>query len=413
MKLKSLLACSVLLLAWTVTLSAQEDEAYAKIKPLLKQNTIVVAHVNVEKLGYDRMVEKMKPLLLTAIDTALKNTGLEQDEKAKHIREETENGFGNDTSGQSIDALVAGGVKELYILCIQDLLKDYPMILAMPGEVTLSSEVQEVFEKENITRAGTVEGFTLFVAEMPEVQAAMPGGAPGMSGGMPGGGGNTKKKPLDVAAFLNTFNRLKPMDENPAYETEFKLHGNSPIRVVFAPTKGLKAMAQLAVSMHLKKEEGEPPTPFDLSPEKAVNVIRHFQLGSLGVAPGSLRLNVTALFDSEESAAETQKLFADLFEAVNAFEIPKDEDSEANPFAVLMEVMFQMMKAMFNPVLIPEINKDRVNLRLNEKKIEQFVVDYFEATLPYAVKADSFQMNFGPMGGGDDEDDDKGGTFFD
>lgn len=421
MKTKTVFLLVILFLAGACIVAAQEktDPVYEAVKPLLKQNTVVVGHVNLEKLGYDRMLEKMQPLLLKAIDTAAENTVGKDNEKVVQMRAQTESSYGADTTQASIDAMIAWGLKEFYVLSILDFVKDYPAILAVPGELTVTSEMEELMKTEDTHLVGVVEGFTLFVTRNREMSAAMagamPGGLPGMGGGMPGmgamsGTSNVPEKPFDADAFLNVFNRLKPMDGNATLEAEFKIHSNSPVRIVFVPTKGLKAMAQLAASMSLAEADSNP-MGVELDSEKIVNMIRHFEGASLGFAPGSLRLNGSVLFDSEESAKEVHEMLTGIFDAVAAQEIPEVGDD--NPFGVIMAMVVTTIKAVFNPVLLPEVNGERLVLRINEKKLSTFMEDFMGAMMPLIAKMDSFQMNVGPMGsaGADDDDDDDGGFF--
>ncbi len=261
-----------LLMAWTTTLSAQTDTVYEKIKPFIKQNTFVVAHVDLENLNLDTMFTTVETRAIDLLDQfgALGNSADEVAGMKDSVKENL--GLAKAQVEHILQKLAESGISEVYAFSVFELIQEFPVILAVPGTPDLSSEMDDLLEgmgaSDGLQSAVSLDGMTMLP----------------LSGG-----------PAQVP-FLKRFSALKTTNR-PEIEAALKLQNKSPIRVVFAPTPALKAMGQMAVPMMMQEAE----MPVKIAPQLVTETIQQVESISLGIAPGELRINFAAQFPAEET----------------------------------------------------------------------------------------------------------------
>lgn len=341
MKTKSLVLCLSLLLAWTAALSAQSaDPAYEAIKPLIKQNTMLVAHVDLENLALDTMFDKLETRFAAVMAKAAPMME-EGDAEAMQTETEQQLGMGRLMSGAMLQSLAENGVTEFYVLSVVELMQEYPAIIAVPGEPDLPEELEAMLEGMDATKVGVVEGMTLFAV-------------------------SANAQPIAGAQFLRRFNALKTA-ERPEITAAMKLQGKSPIRVVFAPPAALKGMAQMMLPMMMAE------VPAEIDAKLLMDVVQQVESVSLGVTPGELRINAAVQFPTEELPKKIE------------VELASQLDKTLTDVPDGAMLMMAAMKPMIDDFM-PKANKNRLILVVNEKKLDKYQ-DTLIATMLPAVTA--------------------------
>jgi hypothetical protein len=234
------------------------------------------------------------------------------------------------------------GVDEFYVMTVLEFVQTYPVIIAIPGEPKLSSEILRMLEEQHIFKAGFETDTTFFV----------------MSNEFP-------PAPALGRTFLRPFVALKsPL--RPDIHAAMRLQSKSPIRIIFTPTAGLKAMAQMFLPMAM----AQSPTPVDTN--AVMSFIKDMESVSIGIDPAALRINFAVQLPSEEIAQKAGKLLATTYE--------KSLDESPDPaFAKAIKPLVIEF--------IPKPKKNRLILVINEALIDKYETALTGALLPAVVAA--------------------------
>lgn len=351
MKTKSILLALMLtvlsatLFARTTFAQEKTDPVYEKIAPYIRTNTLFVSHVDLGKLDIDTAAEKLKARITKLLDSAGEMGG---DESADSLKEEFETEFeaGKESLKQSLQILEDAGISEFYTLTMLEFVETFPVILVIPGEVTVDEKIMDMLEIPMLPggRDGSMSFFMV---------AADPSGL----------------SEEEVKKAYGQLMKLK-VAKRPEINAAFALQSKSPIRLVFAPPAGLKGMAQMFAPAAL----AEMPFPIDAT--KVSDLIRNTQTISAGIDPAALRLNLAIQMPTDQAAKESDEFIRSVYDKAL-------EGDDADP-------MTKMMMQQFKPIVmdfLPKANKNRLILVLNEALLDKYEGPVVAMLLPAVTAA--------------------------
>lgn len=337
------LGCFILLcLSSVVRAQEKTDSAYEKIAPFVKENTFLVAHVDLKKLELDTFFDKFQERAIRFTKEGMKLAGIEEDPASQIEEIESDIGTAKTTAAEALAQFSNAGAEEFYFLSGMENLQSCVGLLAVPGEIDVNEDLREMLDSLYIYHAGVLDGMTFFVMT---------------NAGM--------TSDTDVKTILKQYGTFKVKDR-PEFNTAFNLQGKSPIRVVFGPSIGLRGMAQMMLPMAF----AQSPTPVDQETQKFImSLVNTTQSVSIGATPESLRLNIAVQFSSEKIAKETEDKIRETYEDG----VKNAGDSMAQ---YPEELRTETLKIIENtkPLvadLFPKANKDRLVLVVDEKLIDK------------------------------------------
>ena len=339
----------VVLFCATTLLHAQEkiDPAFDLIDPFLKENTFLVVHVDLKSLDVDAIVAKVKPQMMEGTESAIrfgaKFQGKENDEDfLAQARKQAEAAIDAQIAmvKSTVRSILDAGVEGVFFLSMMETVQTLPVIMAIPGEPTFDSQVTELIRSMGFAKAGFADDMTFYaLSPDPNMVAMMTGGA------VPLANLETASTAPKVSpeSFMTTLRKTKKK-----YRTEINdalyLQRKSPIRVVFAPSVGMKGWAQMAAPAML----AGLPEGLQVDQKDILAIVKDFVNLSVGIDPVTARFNIAAQFPSEESAENAGKFFAGLAAGV------EDETTRTLVHEFL-----------------PKLNKNRLILVLKEEHFEK------------------------------------------
>ncbi len=276
--------------------STKTDPVFETIKPLLKENTYLVAHVDLAALDIDALAEKFRPQMLEGAETAVqfgaKLQGKENDEAfLAESRKQAEQMIDEEIAKTKVmvQSVLDAGVEDLFFFAMTETMQTFPLVLAIPGEPELDESVTAMLAAGGFLKAGVADGMTFFVNR---ALAMMP---PGLGGAPSTALQASQPEPARFMAVLKRA-KAKPRKE---FNDALYLQRKSPIRVVFAPTLGMKGMAQ----MFLPSLLSNLPPEMKIDPKSLGSMVKDFVSLSVGVNLETGKFNIAAEFPSEQSAA--------------------------------------------------------------------------------------------------------------
>lgn len=302
-------ASLVLVLVAGSRLNAQtpKDPAFEAIAPLLKRETFLVVHVDVKKLDIDAIADKCSEQFKKFMDEVNKQGSATPELGTLTLSisdAEDETSQVKTTAKGIVDSLLAAGVNEFYILSMKETVQQIPAFFAVPGQPNVNEELGAMLKSVGIHNAGTLDNFTIYAAETSGAGAMMPG----MTGMTPPEDDPEARTKLHQG-LMKTLKTIKAA-RRPEINAALHLQRKSPVRIVFAPTAGLKGMAQQFAPMWA----GQVPMPDGVDLRAVLASFADLQTISLGIDLAAFRFNFAGQFANEAKAAKADALIRKLAE---------------------------------------------------------------------------------------------------
>ncbi|MDR1958662.1 MAG: hypothetical protein LBQ54_06420 [Planctomycetaceae bacterium] len=296
------------------------------IAPLLKENTLFLGRINLKGLDVDAIAQQV---------VATASAALEDDEDAlaetkKEIK--TQVAGQKKLAKQALNKFLEAGINEIYVISVIELLEDYPLIVAIPGQTEMDEDVEEQFQEASLDFAGTKDGWAYFVYCASDEEAE---------------------------TFLEAFDEL-PAEKRPEIDAALKLHSKLPVQFVYTPSAAVTAGLEVLLSSVLEQSESLA----DIADEEQINtflkLLPKVEFASLGCDPAALRLSVVTQFDNENSAQKAAAFSKTLLTL-----LPETLDSEIEE-----EVSELLLKPILKD-LFPQVKKNQLLLEINAKFFEK------------------------------------------
>lgn len=354
------LLTSLLLALCSFATTAQEnaDPVADKIAPLLKENTYLLAHVDLKRLDAESLPSSLKQWATHALATAETQAPGAITEKHKteflQMIEISKTGL-----SETFRLFEKEGVAELYAFCNVEGLQAFPLALALPGEGPFSEDLGRALKFLGFHHAGVLKGFSLYVY---------------LSG-----------KPAQAPEAAVTLWKSLPVKERPEIAAALKLQAKSPIRIVFAPSKSMKTIVKMAVPALLQQVPGMS----DYVPAESINkLLDAMETASVGFQPASPRLNMAVQLPDEKTAAGMGTLITKTVDtALKQLQDYAKKEMEAYGIAITPEMQKQIDRQML-PLkktvneYVPQVKKNRLILVFDEKKFEENEVALLSVLMP-------------------------------
>lgn len=339
-----LLLVSVFCLSASV-FAQESDAVYKAVEPLVTTNTYLVAHVDLEKLDLDAFFDKLKPRAERIVDKmAARIPG--SDAEIVQTKSEITNqlNLGKTTASSFVQGFIGAGINELYVLGTMELMQQYPVVVAVPGDSELSPQADMLFMMMQLQRVGFRDGMTFFVMIAPNM--ADPSKTP---------------EPKGLFTFMDV---LKTADR-PEIREAFALHAKSPAKIVLAPSDGLKLLAQMMIPTLL----AQAPSPQPIDQKVLLDFIQKTKSSSLGINPAMVRINFALQVTDEETAKSmAEQVQKALDESIRSIPSQLAEMPQEMRDAVIKQT--EAIKP-FYADLLPKPLKDRLISVFNEKLLDK------------------------------------------
>ncbi len=318
------------------------DPAFGLAKPFLKENTYLVAHVDLKALDLDAIAEKLKPSMYegakTGVQFGAKFQGKENDEAfLAEAQKQAEQAIDAQVEEYKmlVKSVVDAGVDGVFFFSMMETMQTFPVVMAIPGETEpeFDDRVTELLSSMGFAKSGFTDGMTYYVKGNALAAAGMPG-APAPA---------TQAPAASPESFLPLLQRLKAKERKEINDALY-LQRKSPVRLVFAPSLGMKGMAQ----MFLPAAMANLPEGVVVDQKAVTAIVKDFVCLSVGVDPRTWQTNIAAQFPSDESATAAETFFSGL---------AGDLEDEAT----------QALVGEF----LPKANKNRLILVIKEEQIKK------------------------------------------
>ena len=280
-------------LALVLPLAAQTttDPAAEKIAPLIKENTHTIVHIDLTRIDPEA--------IFATLDTITKRVIGKVKEKEPEIfaAPETEmqisSGLmmGKTMLMMALTAFDEADVHEIYVLSSMEQTLSAPVVILLPTATKPGEQLEGLLAQAMLHGIGEHNGFYCYVPADSKIVADGDDAATLFKNG------RTKARPEIVAAL--------------------DLQKKSPIRVVFAPSTGMKGMAGMMLPGLLQ----QMPEGINIKQQDISAVIKDTESVSLGITPEGPRMTFAVQTPSEESAKamhETLGKLADVIETLKA-----------------------------------------------------------------------------------------------
>ncbi|MDR0336214.1 MAG: hypothetical protein LBI18_03890, partial [Planctomycetaceae bacterium] len=457
---------------------------YKKIKPLIKENTFIVAYIDIDKIDLDgfivgsasfinqfskifeqklrELTEQESPEIETdpntpttdtptdpnapppptdkpktdpnippdntpknnsdpktetdIVDTESKNTdevsngnGIFNDKFWESMESKDVSDIMRQILGTALGSLRASGIREIYILSTMEIIQQCPALIAVHGKINLSPELKAQFESSGIyLLPEQISGFTIFAVVTPsqnqppvvtdetdidadknpfETNTTPPTPTPAPSTTSPTIPDANSPAELDsnienklanemtdkLQNVVNIFRKLKTKDRN-EIKSALHIQRKSPIRVVFAPSGGLKTMANMMAPLAATTI----PNATESTKEQindSLKILNKLQTVSIGFIPEEIRFNFAIEFLTEQEAQDTYVLVKKSFNAAKNSMI---EDMKKTNENLPPEQIAKVTKLIDN--FTPQLRKHRILHSTTKKIIESTITTAAEYT---------------------------------
>jgi hypothetical protein len=311
--------------------------------------------------------------------------------------------------GGMLGSLRASGIKEFYVLSNMEIVQQCPALIAVPGRVDLKPELKLQLESVGIyflpDRIGNCAIFAVAASSMnrssvvanesdvdsdtaqPEnpfesnPTESTPATPPTPAATIPDA--NTPNVLVDVVGqktesdmakmqnVLNVFRRLKNKDRE-EIKSALHIQRNAPIRVVFAPSTGIKAMANMMAPL----AANSIPNANDTIKEQinsSLQVLNKLKSVSIGIIPEAIRLNFAMEFMTEK---EAQDAYVIVVKSFNAAKKNVVEEFKKSNESMPKEQITKVTKLMDN--FMPQLRKHRILHSTTQRTVEGIVTSFAE-----------------------------------
>ncbi|MGL6193452.1 MAG: hypothetical protein ACRC2T_01360 [Thermoguttaceae bacterium] len=336
---------STILLCSTCLVYAKEDSSTKKIAPLLKENTIFVAHIDVKKLDVDAIFSQIESRI-QLVTTAYSNVAPNGKSDAAKLQAQCKKQLNSvkkeikKTQKHFLDAKV----KDIYVMSVLELLDTCPLIIAVPGNPTIKADVKKCFDELNFQSAGTKNEWTYFVVSSKD----------------------------NAKSFLKTFDALKSAKRSDI-ETALALQSKMPIKLVYAPSEQLKSLVKASLPAMIQN------TPISAESKDILSVINATEFVSAGFSPAKMNFDVIIQLESEKDAKSCEKLLKSL---VNKEFIQNNElgdllrliMKEHAPKAKKNQLVFSANEKLFNLYQENIVTVVATRIAYNQELVDTYII---------------------------------------
>ncbi|MDR2344459.1 MAG: DUF1559 domain-containing protein [Planctomycetaceae bacterium] len=319
------------------------------------------------------------------------------------------------TIGSTLKDLRDNGIKELYILSTMEILQQCQAIIAVQGKIKLNPKLKTKFQSNGIhLLSDSLNGFTVFAYDPNSVQLspnptnntiidpnnpqpenlddsdintpsdntlittqdnpANPNPNPNPNRLSPDG--NQTNTPSNaVIDTINKYDNVVKIFKNlkTAKRSEIQsglhIHRNAPIRIVFAPSSGLKSLASMAPMFIAGNPALKSKSTQDII-KTGLQIFSKLQSVSIGFIPENIRLNFAIEFMKEEDAQSAytliKKIFNDIKSALNENFKEEQENTPPEQAAHITNLVNKLLDT-----FMPHLRKHRIVYSVTEKVISE------------------------------------------
>ncbi|MDR1962308.1 MAG: hypothetical protein LBQ50_00845 [Planctomycetaceae bacterium] len=312
----------------------QAEVTSEELAPLIKENTLFLGHINLKGLDVDAVAQQFEQRFQTVAVTAAilesGEDGLTEKELSK-IQKEIKTHVAKEKKmvKRALNKFFEADINDLYLVSVLELMDDYPLIVAVPGQPEMDEEVEEQLEELSLRIAGTKGDWTYFVTCDDEEEA---------------------KK------FLKAFAKLEAGDR-PEIEEALEYYETLPIQFAYTPSASLTAVLKVLVSAIAEQSAD------DLGIEEEqintfLQLLSEIEFAAFGCDPAALQLNAVIQFDSEKTAKKAAGLAKNLLtESLKS----EEEDTKA-----VLDLLKPALKD-----LLPKAKENQLLLDIGEKFFEK------------------------------------------